>query len=194
MALYPERPMMMNSDIPETVEPIPEKRVWGFWATAGFGAVVLVVSTIIEAVVAVVVIVAAVFRELDFAAVESALEDIFTLTEEATFSYLGLIAAISVIIGSILCTGLILLIIRARGKASIAEYLGLRRISVRAALIALGAIVVYLAITVTASILLERPEEEITLELYQPQLRHGINVIVHHLCALPQPFRDLLLG
>jgi membrane protease YdiL (CAAX protease family) len=167
MALYCKRPMTMNSDNYEAAETVPEKRVWGFWATAGFGALVLVVSVIIEALIAVVVIIVAVLPELDFTAGEQVFEDIFMLTEEAATSYLGLMTAVSVIIGSMLCTGLVLLIIRARGRAGITEYLGLRRIGIRAALIALGAIVVYLAITVTASILLDRPEEEITLELYQ---------------------------
>ncbi len=121
----------MNDIVESSTEPIappPEKRVWGFWGTAGFGAVIIIVFFLV--VVFVMIITALVIA---FAQHGTGLNiDDFTGLMN---SYLGLLVAVSSIVGGLAGVGLILAFIKARGRAGIAEYLGLKRMSGKALLV-----------------------------------------------------------
>ncbi len=167
MTLYRGKLMTIDSEISEIEETIPEKRVWGFWATAGFGAIILVISFIIQSLVSVIVILVKTLPELDLTPGMLDYEELFIIAEEAMTSYLGLITALSVSIGAVLGVGLILLFIKAKRKAGIMEYLCLGPFGVKGALVALAVTAGFIAVTVTVSILLDRPEPEITFEIYE---------------------------
>ena len=113
---------------PEIPAPLPVvKRLWGGWATAGFGAVILV--TLFIAMVVVIAIVVFVMVILQMGATFSV--EGFTDTIN---SYIGLLVSVSGIIAYTAAAGLTLAFIKIRGGAGIAEYLGLKRINWKTAL------------------------------------------------------------
>jgi membrane protease YdiL (CAAX protease family) len=123
---------MMNDAaglIPGPLVPPPEKRVWGGWATAGFGAVIIIVFFVV--VVFIMVVVSAVLAFSQYGP-ELTIDD-FTGSMN---SHLGLLVAVSSIVGAFAGNGLILAFIKVRQGAGIAEYLGLKRISWKALLVA----------------------------------------------------------
>jgi hypothetical protein len=113
---------------PEPVTPPAEKRVWGPWATAGFGAVVLVVLFLM--MVFIVVILAVVFALYQ-------MDTTFTVERftDSIYSYMGLLVSISGIVAYAAAAGLTIAFIKIRGGAGIAEYLGLKRINWKTALV-----------------------------------------------------------
>lgn len=116
--------------ISEPTAPLQEKRVWGFWATAGFGAVIIIAFFL---VVVFVMIITALVVILSQYGVDLTIDDFTNVME----SYLGLLVALSGITGGLAGCGLILAFIKARGRAGIAEYLGLTRIGWKALLVSL---------------------------------------------------------
>jgi uncharacterized protein len=103
---------------------VGRKKVWGAWATAGFGLAtvggLLVVGICVIAYLASVGVIA---------------DTGFSHTYESTFVLL--ITLFALIAG----VGLILVFIRLRRGLSIAEYLGLKRISLRTILVSLGLVI-----------------------------------------------------
>jgi len=98
-----------------------QKRVWGGWATAGFGAVIMVVLFLV--LIFVVVIMAIVIGISHREVLDSGnLSDLIR-------SYMGLLVSVAGIVSYAAGTGLVLAFVKARGRAGIAEYLGLKKIS-----------------------------------------------------------------
>jgi len=95
------------------------RQVWGPWATAGFGLAVTIVYLIIQILALVV-----------FAAVKSASDPQFDpsqLVEHGSVN--GLIIVLGTYASTLLCVGLIFIIVKLREGATIADYLGLRPIA-----------------------------------------------------------------
>jgi len=131
----------------------PERRVWGFWPTFGLGVAAMVLSLIAQAVVVVIFTVVKVMPLLSGAAPD--IETLYSALEAALLDYTGLIAALSV------------LMIKARGRAGIADYLGLHRFGVKTATIAVAATAAIIAFTALVSILLDRSASaEVDLDMY----------------------------
>jgi uncharacterized protein len=139
----PEVNPEINPDInPVIISELPtsppvEKRYWGGWATAGFGAVILFALFLVMVVVMGVIALALVLNQMDAA---FSLEG-FT---DSISANIGLLVSISGIIAYAAAAGLILAFIKARGGAGISEYLGLKRIRWRPVLAALLITAVFL--------------------------------------------------
>ena len=150
---------MSSQDIssPIEVEACPEKNVWGFWATAGFGVVVLVISLVIESVVVGV-----------FAIVKMVSDSTFNISwlVETFTANLGLITALATIVSAIICVGLIIAIVKVRRSVSIAEYLGFRPITGKIILISLAITAGFIVLSGSADTFLERPVPEFMLDTY----------------------------
>jgi CAAX protease family protein len=105
-----------------TPEPEPARRIWGFWPTVGFtlaiGFVILMVQVVL------LIGLAAANLELEGLIDPLALEEYFQ-------SNLGLIMALTTVISGILGIAGIIGVIKMRRGASVTEYLGLRRISLK---------------------------------------------------------------
>jgi len=143
----------------------PERRVWGFWPTFGLGVAAMVLSLIAQAVVVVIFTVVKVMPLLSGAAPD--IETIYSALEAALLDYTGLIAALSVIASALVGVGFVLLMIKARGRAGIADYLGLHRFGVKTATIAVAATAAIIAFTALVSILLDRSASaEVDLDMY----------------------------
>jgi membrane protease YdiL (CAAX protease family) len=125
---------------PEPLAPPPEKRLWGFWATAGLGLVIIVVLFLVALIIVVIMAVGIAIKQ---SGTPFTAENITDLVR----SYLGFVTSVSGIIAYAAGTGLILAFIKARGRAGIGEYLGLKRISWKVAGLAVLITAACLALT-----------------------------------------------
>lgn len=144
----------------------PEKRVWGFWPTFGLGVATTVIFLIVQAVVAVIFTFVTVVPALRAGGGPPEFEAIYKAVEEAILSHTGLITSLSIIASAVIGGGFVLLMIRARGRAGIAEYLGLRRFSVRTAAVAVAATAGIIAFTALVSVFLDRSTAGVDLDMY----------------------------
>jgi uncharacterized protein len=135
---------MINPEIP-ALSPVG-KSFWGGWATAGFGAVILVALFL---VMVFIVIIMAVIIAIPQINATFSVED-FT---NSIYDYIGLLVSVSGIIAYAAGTGLTLAFIKARGGAGIAEYLGLKRINWKMLLVMVMITAAFLGISALASYL-----------------------------------------
>jgi membrane protease YdiL (CAAX protease family) len=144
-------------------KPRLKKKLWGPWATAGLGLAVIAVFLIIQVLVVVVYAIITAFSQPG-------------LTSPAEFlnillARLGLLTALATCISAVICLGLIILFIRARKGASIVEYLGLKRITVKNILVALAIVAGLIILSDGISLLLGRPlQTEDTLNIYRTSI------------------------
>ena len=106
-----------------------KKPVWGGWATAGFGLVILIASFIVQGMVAVVFIVAIII---------AGPQGDPPPFMESFINIAGLIVAIATIPSAIVSVALIFAFIKNRKGAGIKEYLGLKAISKKTVLVVLA--------------------------------------------------------
>lgn len=158
MALYRVWRVDMNSEIENT---ITEKRVWGFWATAGWGVLVIFISVVVQAIIAVVFIIAKLVTEAEIDLIElDFLEWLETID-------LGLLLSLSIVISAIVCVGLIFIIIKVRRGATIADYLGFKSIGTGTVLVVLAISVAYIVLSVLVNMGLNRPtDSDIMVQAY----------------------------
>jgi len=114
--------------------PEPEKKVWGGWATAGIGMVILIVFFLAQIFVTFVFLIA----NSDLIANPA------DLTKIASN---GLLLSVATIISAIAGSCLILVFIKARRNFSIAEYLGLRLLPVKMIFLLSGVTIVILILS-----------------------------------------------
>lgn len=111
--------------------------VWGFWSTAGLGLALLIISFIIQGIIAAGFIIGNIVNNK------------VDVSDIGYFDFLsdidlGLLISLSVIISAVICTGILLIFIKARRGVSIAEYLGLKSFSLRTMLVGLGIVIVFI--------------------------------------------------
>jgi membrane protease YdiL (CAAX protease family) len=111
------------------------RRVWGFWATAGFGAIVIIASFLAEITVGV----------------------IFTIKNVDLDANEGLLVALATYVVAIVCVGLVSIFIKVRKRVTVAEYLGLRRITKKTALVWLALTLGLIVLSDSLSLILGRP-------------------------------------
>ena len=109
------------------------RRVWGPWATVGLGLVIGVVSLVVQILTGAVAG-AIVFVRNPQLTIPDVIQRLYT--------FLGLYTAIATILSAVICTGLIIIIIKVRKGISIRDYLGMKRITLKQILISLAAVVV----------------------------------------------------
>jgi len=105
-----------------------DRRVWGPWATAGFGLVVGIVDLIIQ------LLIVGVFFAVNLAS-DPTLNPV-QLAEKLITN--GLVLSISTFATTIVCVGLIIVIVKVRRSATIVDYLGLRPITRKTILVLLA--------------------------------------------------------
>ena len=109
-----------NTSLPAEIEtPQIKRQLWGPWSTLGFGLVVGIAYLIAQAFVVVIFVIIKVTSDSTF----NPNQLLETLISD------GLLISLAIFASAIVCVGLILVIIKIRGRATIAEYLGLRRIT-----------------------------------------------------------------
>jgi membrane protease YdiL (CAAX protease family) len=125
----------------ETTVTGPSRRFWGGWATFGFGVAIIVVSVVVQAIIAVI------FFVLQLAPMSGTELDLFDYSEFMETIDMGLLLSLSIIISAVVCLGLIYVFIRANRGASFNEYVGFRLISVKAVIISLAVLIGYIALS-----------------------------------------------
>src|SRR4030042_5249969 len=167
---YKIRISMVNNTgalIPEIVKPVAEKRVWGFWATVGFGAVILVGFVIAQVVVLSIAIFAMASDQFRQLAGAPQYEDIFNIITDTLNANLGLLQSIATIFSGIVGTGLVFVFVRARRRAGIPEYLGLNKLSLKKVLLVLGVVIGFIVLADGLYILLGKPtSEQVMFDIY----------------------------
>ncbi|MFA5309692.1 MAG: type II CAAX endopeptidase family protein [Dehalococcoidales bacterium] len=129
--------------LPPTPAAAPQKRYWGFWATVGLGAAVLLVFFVVQLLVILVAGIALSMPELDQSLNT---QDIVDRVMDALNARLGLLQSIATIASGILGTGLILLFIRARRRADVQEYLGVNSLSLKSILVSVVTVIGLIAV------------------------------------------------
>ena len=136
-----------------TFGPPPDKRIWGPWATVGFGAVVLFVFFAVMVFVIVVMAVVLALQQPEPFADTEALMDLIT-------DHLGLMIGVAGIASSIVGTAVILAVIKVRKGKSIVEYLGLKRVGWRTLLLLLLLTGAYLVLVSVVAYLAGIPDTD----------------------------------
>jgi membrane protease YdiL (CAAX protease family) len=131
----------------ETENPEQKRQVWGPWATVGFGlliGIVLLITNVLVVVVFAFVRIAADPALSISLLVESMLTD-------------GLLITLSTLASTVVGVGIIIIIVKARGSISIAEYLGFKSITKKTILILLAISTGFIILEVSLGFLLEPP-------------------------------------
>jgi membrane protease YdiL (CAAX protease family) len=135
-----------------------KRQLWGPWATAGFGLVVGIIFLITQTLVVVA-----------FAVAKFVSDATFSLSgfAEALASN-GLLLALATIASSVVCSGLVIIIVKVRRSATIADYLGLRWITGKTVLVLLAIAVGFVVLSGWLSTLLGKPSDaEFMVDAYR---------------------------
>ncbi|MFC1900875.1 lysostaphin resistance A-like protein [Chloroflexota bacterium] len=136
----------------------PVGRVWGPWATVGFGLVIGVVSLVVQ-VIAVIVVLA-----VNFDADPGISPDEFY---QEILSVLGLCTAIASIASAVIGGGILIIVIVIRKGISITEYLGLKKISLKAVLVSLAVVIaIIIAGDLTSFVLGRQINADFMIQIY----------------------------
>ncbi len=162
--------------------PVPGKRVWSGWATAGIGILILIAFFLAQVIVAGIIAFVFAFPKIR-AAGTSQYDALYQIISNALNSHLGLLQSLATIFSGLVGLGLILVFIRAKKGESIKEYLGLNKISIGTALLSIGIIVGYNFAVVGIQSLLGSGvgQESITTDLYKTAISpvlFGIAVVI----------------
>ena len=165
----------MNTEVViniDTENKVPEKRVWSFWATVGFGAAVIITFVIIQVLVVIFYGVAIGFAQLQQTSGTTQFDDVFSKVWDILNANLGLVQSIATIASGIICTGLILWFIKARKRAGIKEYLGLNKISWKTVLLGLGVVIALIILTdvITYFLMGKSTSEGIVSDIYDTSI------------------------
>lgn len=153
---------MDNTDaiLPAKTEKHPGKPVWGPWATLGFGLAVIGAQIVTEILVAFVLAIGYVVSDNKINPSQ--------LFENLTT---GLVFAVSTIVSAIICVGLIIIIIKAKGGFAVAEYLGLKRIDKKTILFLLAITLGFAILSDSLTLILGKPiSSEFVVNVYKTSI------------------------
>lgn len=140
-------------------EPVIKPSVWGPWATAGFGAAIAVAFLVAQIFVVAGFVVSKITPGLAF--------DPSRIIEDLNAN-LGLITSLATAVSAIISLGLIIAFVKIRRGATITEYLGLKRISVKTILVGLAITLGLIVLANVLSIILKiAPDNEFTVDIYR---------------------------
>jgi uncharacterized protein len=155
--------------IQPVIQPIPEKRVWGAWPTVGFTLVILAVFFVAQGIVVMFPVIGSLIDQMGAGVAQP--DEIFELIMDELNAKLGLWQSIATIVSGIIGTALILVFIRARKGPGITEYLGLKKISIKAVLASIGITIAYLGLaTLLETLLGVQNEETIINQIYDTSI------------------------
>ncbi len=134
------------------VNPLPQvpplkKQVWGPWATAGLGLATIVIFIIVQSLVTVAFVVDRLIKNADI--------DLSQLAEQLLSD--GDLLAAATIASAVLCTGFVLMMVKARRGETIGQYLELKSISKKTVLVMLAITIGFIAVTSGINYILRQP-------------------------------------
>jgi membrane protease YdiL (CAAX protease family) len=128
-------------------------RVWGAWPTFGLGVAVIIVSVIVQAIIAVI------FFVVELVPISQTDFDLFDYSDFMSAIDMGLLLSLSIIISAIACLGLIYVFVKANRGAPFNAYVGFKSIGLKTAAVAVLIIVGFLALSVLVNYALDIPVE-----------------------------------
>jgi uncharacterized protein len=163
------------------VPPLPEKRVWGAWASLGYSAVILTAFFFIQFIVILIGLII-IMKSQDISFDPGNITGFLKVITDTLNSRMGLIQSIATIISGIAGVLLIWVFVRARNRAGFGEYLSLHKISVRAVWLAVGATIALIGLSsLIQSFLGMESGDEITYNIYNTSVwpvLFGIAVVI----------------
>ncbi len=151
----------------EIENPVPEKKIWGPWATVGLGLVIFLVFFVAQALASMVVAFPALLSFMQSSAGQLDPFELMRAIEELFSTQMGLIISVSVCVSAVFGFGFIMLFAGVRKGVSIAEYLGLKRITAKQILGALCLVVVFMFLADFAGIFVDSStSNEFMLNIY----------------------------
>jgi membrane protease YdiL (CAAX protease family) len=136
----------MIESISSPAEPV-KKQIWGPWATAGLGLVIGVIFLITQSLVVIPFTIAKLIKDTDLS--------LSQLTAQLLND--GNLISVATIASAVVCVGLILIIVKVRHGATIAEYLGLKPISKKTFIVMLAITIGFIIISSAVNYFLRRP-------------------------------------
>ena len=151
----------------ETENPVPEREIWGPWATVGLGLVIFLVFFIAQTVASMAVVFPTLLPLLQSSAGQIDPFELMSAIEELLAARMGFITSVSVCASAVFGVGFIMLFTGVRKGVSIAEYLGLKRVTVKQILAVLGITVVFMFLADFAGIFADSSaSNEFMLNIY----------------------------
>jgi uncharacterized protein len=163
--------MTFNNSYPlQPLPPLkPAKTVWRPGPTIGFTIVVLVAFIVVQSVVVIGPAIGSMMKGMDAGITSS--DALLEYVMDDLNSQLGLLQSIATIVSGIIGTGLILVFIRARKGVGIKEYLGLKMISWKAALISIVVTAAYVGLALLVETCLGvQNDETIVNQIYDTSI------------------------
>jgi membrane protease YdiL (CAAX protease family) len=127
----------------------PKKQVWGFWATFGLGVATGVIFIIVQNLITVAFIIDRFIQNTNIG--------LSQLTQEIISN--GDLLSAAIIASAVLCTGFVLLMIKARRGEPIDRYLALKSISVKTIFAMLVITIAFIAVSYGINYFLRPPPE-----------------------------------
>lgn len=145
----------------ELEAPKPRGRLWGIWATIGFGLVIISADMLIQTAVAIIYYYAKTASDPDID------KSLFIDNLDSDGLYLSIAAITSAIAG----IGLIILFIKLRKGRTVTEYLGLKRITGKDILAMVGIFMGLLILAaITSAFIEESQDSDFTIEVYNTSI------------------------
>jgi uncharacterized protein len=161
---------MVNSqtiEIPPSVPPLPEKRVWGGWASIGYSAVIITGFFFAQFIV-ILIGLFSIIASQGISIKSGNIEDFMKVINDTLNNYMGLLQSIATIIGGMVGVLLIWVFVKARRRAGFGEYLGLHKISGRAVWLAVGVVIAFIGLmTLIQTLAGVEAGDEITNDIYK---------------------------
>jgi membrane protease YdiL (CAAX protease family) len=141
----------------EAEKPVSERKIWGPWATVGLGLVIITVFSITQILLAIVFFIVKLPSYLDFSTGPPQLEKLFQAILTISITQAGLITSLATLASAVIGVGLVIVFARIRKGVSIAEYLGLKRITGKQILIVLAIMAGFIILSDCLRLLLGKP-------------------------------------
>ncbi len=140
----------------EIEEPKLEKKLWGAWATVGFGLVIIIVFSAIQSLAVIAVIFPDLLSFLRSSPIQPDFYELMNTMINLLNTRMGLITSVAACASAIIGVGLIILFAGIRKGVGIAEYLGLKRITAKQILAVLGIMAGFIIISDGLGLLVDR--------------------------------------
>lgn len=151
----------------EIEKPVPERKIWGPWATVGLGLVIFLVWSTAQTLATLAVTLPKLPSLLQSLPPQPNLNELMEAVETLFSSQLGLITSVSVCASAVFGVGFIILFAGIKKGVSIAEYLGLKRITAKQVLAALGMTAGFMFLADITGLLVDTAaSNEFTLDIY----------------------------
>ena len=151
----------------ELEQPALERKIWGPWATIGLGLVIFIAFFTAQTLATVALIFPTLLTFLQSSAGQIDPSELIVAIEELVATRLGFITAVATCASAVFGLGFVILFTGIRKGISIAEYLGLKRISAKQILFVLGLCVVFMFLADFAGIFVDTAaSDEFMINIY----------------------------